>query len=316
MNEDRLVDFFRNVLPESSGEVLHWAGDDGSLHRKVHGKPVTVVDLLIENVHFSRKWSKPEQIGYKAVTVNYSDLASCGVSPSWFMLGLGVPASVDLGFLKPLYNGIYKAMTDWGGGFAGGDFSRCEQVLLSVSAGGYLIDGHNYWGRNGATPGDYLYCSGTLGLAALGLQQLMNNPLARGVAVTKQLTPPAPLPVMNMLRDYNCSVTSCADISDGLSTELNHLAVESGVDFVVERSKIPAVDCLNGLDLALYGGEDYELVFTVSEPIDTITVEKSSNIRLSLLGRVYEKSSEEPAVYLSDGSRLKSGGYDHFNSGE
>lgn len=312
MDEEQLVEFFRTALPEQFGAVLHWAGDDGSLHKSVTGRPVTVSDLMVETVHFRRDWSTPEQIGYKAVTVNYSDLASCGVEPSWFMLGLGAPAGIGLDFMRRMYRGIRRAMDLWGGGFAGGDFSRCGQLVLSVSAGGYLSQEQNYWSRSGLESGDFIYCSGIPGTSAYGLHQLVGGVETAPEAVLKHLAPDPPLAVMRALRRGRVPVNGCADISDGLSTDLHHLAVESGKIILLDTDAVPVVVHPDGFSFALYGGEDFELVFASPLQIDPGQFQRKYGIHITCIGRVADRAGRAAGVVDTCGNAIAPGGYDHF----
>lgn len=306
--EQELERFFRQVLPAATGPVLAWAGEDGALLEAAKEQRVTVLDMLVEGVHFSWQYSSPAQLARKALAVNLSDLAACGAEPVSCMLGLAVSRTFLAGGLEEFYQGLADALRKWEIAFAGGDFSLAPVTMLTVSAEGYLAAGQDFWSRSGARPGDQVYLTGTPGLAALGLDILQGKREPFPAAVERQLDPPPPLPQARWLRENRVPVTACMDNSDGLATSLHCLARESGRLFVVEQEQIPQPAVSGAEEYALGGGEDYELLFTTPLALDPQAFLETTGTILTRIGRVVNGEGVQGA----DGEPLPCCGYDHL----
>jgi thiamine-monophosphate kinase len=252
-------------------------------------KPVMVVttDMLVEGIHFDLTFSPLKHLGYKAVVVNLSDVYAMNAVPKQIVISLGLSNRFSLEAVEELYEGINLACEKYGVDLVGGDTTTSRSgLILSVTAIGYAGKKEDIVYRNSAKATDLICVSGDLGAAYLGLQLLnrekkvfLENPKVQpelsgyDYLLERQLKPEARADVIELLRKTVIKPTSMIDISDGLSSELFHICTQSKVGCQVYEDKIP-IDVKTGelaeefnlspIICALSGGEDYELLFTVS----------------------------------------------------
>lgn len=280
--EDRFVERLRRELP-AGARLLVGPGDDGAVIAGEAGPLVATTDTLVEGVDFL-PGEPAARLGRRAVSVALSDLAAMGAWPDFFLLTVGLPGSAAEDFALTLSLAAAKRGEEFGALLAGGDLSMSAQVFLTVAA----------WGRpagepitrSGARPGNVLLLSGTPGDAAAGLV------LARaraGLDPERGWTPeelpvpdetrllaayrdPEPRLALGRALSRDGIATAAIDVSDGLGADAERLALASGVRLVIERGEIPLSRSLRAfgelagrdpLDLALGGGDDYELLLTV-----------------------------------------------------
>ena len=236
---------------------------------------VVTQDALVEGVHFRLDWLSWRDLGFRAAAVNLSDLAAAGAEPLGFVLTLAAPGSTAVDDVLELYAGIAET----GVPVVGGDTTRAENVVLSVTA---LGRSERVPGRGGARPGDMLVVTGPLGAA--------------GAAYRREELPRPPLRLAEGRR-LAAHAHALLDVSDGLERDAGHLARRSGVKVVVDLDQVPLAP---GAELADLGfGEDYELLAAVEDP-DGFTV----------IGRC---EAGEPGVELRrEGEIVALGGYEHF----
>lgn len=231
-------------------------------------------DLSVEGSHFRMDWSTPEQAVEKHIVSNVSDISSMGGIPKFALFGLCVNKSWDAPTRKRIGDAMAEGFAKRGIALIGGDTVAADCGMFSTTLLG-MMDGGSPLVRSGAQVGDGVFVAGTLGKSAAGLWLLLNHPEARSeypTLVDYHLAPSI---------DECCGAKlvemgvrgACMDISDGLSSELNHLALSSGVAIEIEERRIPvdpevlrmsARYGLDPLDFALNGGEEYELLFTAS----------------------------------------------------
>jgi thiamine-monophosphate kinase len=233
-------------------------------------------DALVDGIHFRAKSDPPDSAGYKALARATSDLAAMGAEARFFLLTLALPADRTGTWLNAFLRGMSRAARELGMRLAGGDTTRSDQVSISITVIGEIGRGLAVM-RSGARPGDLIYVSGRLGRAALGLA-LME---ARGRAdklpaslLEPHLYPAIRIELGSWLARHHVA-SAMMDISDGLSTDLARLCGASGVGAQLAVERIPCVRIpaaatrvlrgkpLDPLRMALHGGEDYELLFTV-----------------------------------------------------
>jgi thiamine-monophosphate kinase len=240
-------------------------------------RQILTKDLLIEGRHFLLDYFQPEDVGYKAISVNVSDVASIGGIPQSYLLGLGLPERLaQADFVKRLYDGMIQALSDYGGQIVGGDTVGAEQLTLSVTAIATLPDGASPGQRFSAQPGDWVITTGFSGLSAVGLSILQDKTsFERGddypVSLAKHLRPKAKLTLgQGLAKQY--PRFAMTDSSDGLADAVLKIAQASGMDMELDATAIPLhpelmMYCSNDKNkarqLALYGGEDFELVACV-----------------------------------------------------
>lgn len=248
-------------------------GDDAAILRQpANHEWVVSCDSSLEGVHFRGDIHPPESIGYKSLSRAASDLAAMGARPRYFLLALALPAAKTDRWLDRFAAGMARAARELKIRLVGGDISRSPSLMISITVLGEISAGLAI-PRSGARPGDLIYVSGKLGGAQLGLELIL-----RGFAERPQfrkylqphLYPKIPLALARTLSARRIA-TAMMDISDGLSTDLARLCEASGVGARVWSAKIPKIKMpaalarlnLDPLELALHGGEDYGLLFTV-----------------------------------------------------
>ncbi len=318
----------RKQFSTSQAFVSLGIGDDAAAFKPGRGiYGLLTTDTLISGTHFSRNYSSFEQVGMKAVAVNLSDIAAMGGRPRAFLISLGIPDDMALPDLKQLYRGIAKAGRAANIALIGGN-TTCTQgpFFISITLYGEVVK-NQMIRRSGAKPGDAIYVTGTLGDAAAGLDCLKkgrairgNTALIRRHRLPKARTVEGPIIV-------RAGASSMIDLSDGLTADLNHVLIQSGVGAALDLSRIPLSPALkryakqnkvSALDFALYGGEDYELLFSVPENKEKKLKHliKTGRIQATRIGTILLKR-EGMRIRAADGSTRKivPKGYDHFSTG-
>jgi thiamine-monophosphate kinase len=233
-------------------------------------------DAFLENVHFLADVHPPDAVGYKALARATSDIAAMGAVPRFFMLSLALSATHTGAWLDALIRGMARAADEFSMALIGGDTSQNPNVVMNITVGGDVAHGHALT-RSGARSGDGIYVSGTLGAAQLGLELVLRGQFRNAKwkrLLDQHLRPKIQLKLGHWLageRRERPIASAATDTSDGLSTDLTHICQSSGVSARIFAAQIPAVKVpdrlqrlgLNSLDLALHGGEDYQLLFTV-----------------------------------------------------
>ncbi len=273
-------------------------GDDAALVSAPGGRLVVTTDLLIEGTHFRRDWSTPYDIGRKAAAQNLADVAAMGASPTVLLIGFGAPSDFPVADFDAFAIGVRAECALAGAMLVGGDLVRAPQLVVSGTALGVLGPGAPVL-RSGAKPGDRVGVIGRLGWAAAGLRLLLAGETA-GPLADAHRRPEPPYAAGPALASAGAS--SLCDVSDGLVSDLGHVAAASGVRIEL---KLAALRGLGGPgvgdDDLLNGGEDHALVFTIAAGVDTPD------------GAVIVGSVEAgaPEVWV-DGHPAKSSGHDHF----
>ena len=249
----------RYFAPLATGAEALGLKDDAALLTPPPGMQLVITaDALNAGVHFLGT-EDPALIARKALRVNLSDLAAMGAAPWRYFLTLALPAATDAAWFERFAAGLAEDQETFGIALAGGDTTATHGPLsLSITALG-LVPAGQALTRAGAQAGDYIYVSGPLGLAALGLQQLQSSPSPPPhISITAYLLPTPRIDRGIALRGI---ATACMDISDGLVQDLGHLCAASGVGAEIRAESVPRGAA--SLEQALSGGDDYELLFTL-----------------------------------------------------
>ena len=300
-------------------------GDDCALLRPRHGHEICVTtDFTLEGVHFRRDWHPPESVGHRCLARGLSDLAAMGARPLAVFLSIALPARLPRGWFDRFLRGFLELAERYRTPLAGGDTAASPTGTISadivavgeVPAGTALL-------RSGARPGDSIYVTGWLGGAAAELGQLSHNPrrfsrIGQASPEHPHLYPEPRLAVAGRLRGI---AHAAIDISDGLSTDLTHLCQESGIAAVLEEALLPmhplVLEQRDALELALHGGEDYELLFTAGP---RVRIPRAiTGVPIRRIGKVRESRAGQPTLVLTtcQGRSLPiaAAGWQHFARG-
>lgn len=287
-------------------------GDDCAVLEVATGYQLLVTtDLCIEGVHFRREWHPAHSVGHRCLARGLSDIAAMGGRPMACFLSLGLPTQLPMKWVNDFLRGLLRLARQFHVRLAGGDTSSSENITADVVVLGEIPAGEAVL-RSGARPGDGIYVTGHLGGSAAALQRLYAKE-KRSMGQSKQHFYPIPrVNVGSWLREKQLA-TAMIDLSDGLSVDLAHICRESRVLAVIEESAMPVARGAN-LDVALHGGEDYELLFTAS-PEAKLPL-KIAGVVITRIGEVRPRSSKPSLVQIRGGSGhlrpLKPGGWQHF----
>ncbi|KYK27581.1 hypothetical protein AYK20_02310 [Thermoplasmatales archaeon SG8-52-1] len=276
--------------------IIVGIGDDAAV---INTKKMLVLttDCLVEGDHFRIEWFKPEQIGMKAIEINVSDIAAMGAIPKYVLVSLAIPKNLDIKFFDGIYKGMWTVCEKYKIEIIGGNMTHCENIVISITLTGE-VEKKNLSLRSGAKPGDYIITTGHLGYGRAGLRMFQENLKGYKSVKQKYLEPKAQLKKAFKLAPF---INSMIDISDGLASEIKHICNESKCGAIIYKDKIPISDEVREIakklgedeyDYALFGGEDFELVCTVSkENIDKLNgflvgeITETKEIRLSSNGK-------------------------------
>ena len=308
LGEFGLIDHLTKNFKINQKSTLKGVGDDAAVLEFKSKCIVVTTDLLIENVHFDLSYSPLKHLGYKAIMVNLSDVYAMNAEATQVTVSVAVSNRFPLEALEELYAGMEMASKIYNVDIIGGDTtSSTTGLMISVTAIGEVAREDVVY-RNGAKPNDLLVVTGDLGGAYLGLQVLERekqvfkvNPNNQpdldvySYIIERQLKPEARKDIVKLLKDLEVKPTSMIDISDGLSSEIIHLCKQSGVGVELYENKIPLdpqviSTCeefnIDSTTIALNGGEDYELLMTISQE-DYPKIKANPN--LTVVGYMTEK---------------------------
>ena len=292
-------------------------GDDAALVRPGRGREIVLTcDWFLEGTHFFRDKHPADSVGWKCLARAVSDVAAMGGVPRCFLLSLALPKELAGGaWLDGFLGGLKRAASRFGCALAGGDTTARRGVLINVTVVGEVLR-ERAVRRTGARVGEVVYVSGRLGEAELGLRLLRSRKgrVARRDARMRKHFYPEPRVELGRWLSERRLVTGMMDLSDGLSSDLRRLCIASGVGARVDARRLPVVRSAgrDALELALHGGDDYELLFTVAKR-DVGKVPRSlGGVGITAIGEITR--GRDVAVLDEDGRRLllKAGGWDPF----
>jgi thiamine-monophosphate kinase len=322
-SEDQLIQRVRRRFAFTRDGLRVGIGDDAAVLRPSAGTEwVVTTDAFLENVHFLRRVHPASAVGYKALARATSDVAAMGARARYFFLTLGVPDACAGAWLDDFLGGMGRAARQFGLILAGGDTTKYPVVVASLTVLGEINRGKAIL-RSGAKPGDLLCVSGKLGEAELGLRLIQRkmHKKKRWLGLLKKQFYPEPRLALGEWLVAHRFATSMIDTSDGLSTDLGHICQASGVGAIVWTEKVPVVRVpaelrrlgLDSLDLALNGGEDYELLFTISRKLADRLPRKLGGVSISVIGEITR--GKEVVLLGPDGNStlLQPKGWDPFH---
>ncbi|MFT4093060.1 MAG: thiamine-phosphate kinase [Niabella sp.] len=318
LGEFGLIDHLTKNIELQNASSLLGVGDDAAVIDHFGKQTVITTDLLLEGVHFDLMYTPLKHLGYKSIVVNLSDIYAMNALPTQIVLSLGISNRISLEALDEFYEGIYAACNYYGVDLVGGDTTTSQKgFVISVTAIGEVAP-DTFVKRSTAQKGDLLCVSGDLGAAYVGLLFLEREkkiflespgvqPDLEGetYVVGRLLKPEARKDIIEFFAEKDIHPTSMMDISDGLSSEILHICKQSQLGCVVYEDKIPVAEEtrmaafkfeIDPTACALSGGEDYELLFTISQS----DYEKiADNANISIIG--YMAPAEEGSTIITKG---------------
>jgi thiamine-monophosphate kinase len=284
-------------------------------------------DTMVENVHFNRAYIRGEDIGYKAMATNISDIAAMGGRPDYATITLGLPRDTDVEFIKDIYRGLLSCAGTYGGLIVGGDLTKSAKVFITVNLTGRastdLIKLRSY-----AEPGDVVMVTGAVGGAGAALRGLKAGARpGRGMPRSLFMRYARPTPrLLEGSLAAGAGANAVQDISDGLLADLRHICRASGhgarirlddIPMFPEAAKLPGLSKASALRLALTGGEDYELIITAKPAAAAIVkakVESNTKTPVTFIGEIVAGGTDVEVVDAEGRTvRQKRTGYEHFS---
>jgi len=312
LKEKLLIERVRRAAARGSRSAGTGIGDDCAVLRVPRGDEVLVTtDFSLEGVHFRREWHPPDSVGHRCLARGLSDIAAMGGVPRAAFLSLALPPDLPQKWVDQFVGGLLKLAKRYSVPLAGGDTAQSPGgvladivVLGSAPAGKAIL-------RSGAKPGDLLYVTGTLGSSVAVLNRLRDGEKLQPKSHLKHFYPEPRIAIGQFLREKKLA-SAMIDISDGLSTDLGHICDESKTGAVVYADALPIADGLgdDNMQLALHGGEEYELLFT-ARPNRRIP-KQIAGAAITQIGEIV--GSRRMKLAQSDGRTeiLQPAGWEHF----
>lgn len=280
---EKLNEIFQTISPFAyafNSDVDSLLGDDCAIIDGA-GQNIDLFasDLMAEDIHFSRLYYTPAEIGYKSISVNVSDIAAMGGIPRYVTIALGCPKDFEI---TEFYSGVKAACQEYNLRVAGGDLSSSKNLFISVAILGSSIE--KPIKRSTARVNDHIFLTGPTGASAAGLELLQQDPSSSGPLQQSHKLPKARVDAAMVMS--RLPANSAIDVSDGLIGDLNHICTQSNLGAVIET--MPVAEGAT-LEHCMYGGEDYEIIFTHPNPELVMESFSEQNISLPIdIGRFRE----------------------------
>ncbi len=329
LGENRVVSRFRALASGTLGpNVIVGPGDDAAVLRVSDDRLLLLAcDMMVQDIHFRLDWAQPRQIGWKAMVQNLSDIAAMGGEPAAAVASLAVPGDLPEEIASGLAEGLVAAASRYHTSFVGGDLVGSPgAVVVDVAITGW-VEPANLLRRSGAKPGNALCVTNRLGAAAAGLAARQQGLEEANSSLLAEALRSHHEPIPRLVEAHTIAAshlaTAMMDLSDGLAEDLPRLCAESGVGAQLRTESVPIHRAcsylasqlgLNDLNLALTGGEDYELLFTCppeAVPELSVAVLEASGSVITVIGEIV---AEEEVILLDlDGMKQPLGrGFNHF----
>lgn len=330
LSEDELIAAISRLLSDEQPGVVIRLGDDAAVLEPAAGQQILTTDLLVEGVHFERASISPHDLGAKSVAVNVSDVAAMGGSPRAALTSIGLSSDIEVAWVMELYGGMRDACAEYALSLVGGDTNRADVVVVSVTVVGEVAPGRAVT-RSGARAGDAIVVTGSLGAAAGGFLLSRANPSKTAEALSepwgRALLDALARPVARVGEGQTLARSGAhamIDVSDGLTKDLSRLCRASGVGARLELPAVPVAEPLlagaaslgvDALQLALGGGEDYELLATLEEAdaeSAARALDERFGVTLSTVGTIIEGAGLVAVDADGKQTPLEPKGWDHF----
>jgi thiamine-monophosphate kinase len=308
-----------NSRRQSGPAIIAGIGDDCAVIRFPAGlDSLVTTDFTLENIHFRRDWHPAKAVGHRCLTRGLSDIAAMGGKPVAAFLSLALPRELSQSWVKDFTSGLLKLAGQHGVVLAGGDTAESPNwILADIIVLGAIPKGQAIL-RSSARVGDRIFVSGSLGGSAAALVELRRRSAKRlgSKSSARHFYPEPRIELGRILRERRIA-TAMIDTSDGLSTDLSHICEESRVGAQIDAARIPRARIGNParevpFDLALHGGEDYELLFTVA-PSKTVP-QQLAGVSLTEIGRIVNGRKMRLLDDSGSSCELKPRGWEHFES--
>jgi thiamine-monophosphate kinase len=322
LGEFGLIDRIRRASPGGRGVRLG-IGDDAAWLQNRSSSCLVTADMLLESIHFDLRWTSLYDLGHKSLAVNISDIAAMGGVPAYAVICLGIPATLAVEAIHEFYRGFNALARKTGIAIVGGDTSLAGSLIISVC----LIGDAPYKpvSRGGAKPNCDIYVTGTVGDAALGLKLLKTGSAdlqdPRAAYLVRRHHHPTPRTKLGLLLARRQLASAMIDVSDGLLQDLGHICEASGVAAVVWQDAVPRSGRYRAFAedsrLALFGGEDYELLFCAPRAVRPAIqrLAKQVAVPITRIGICVSGTGSEPVTVLDENGnhiQVTTGGHDHF----
>jgi thiamine-monophosphate kinase len=300
--------------------VILGPGDDCAILAASARPQLLTIDSMVEGIHFKLEWGTPAMLGARALTVNLSDIAAMGGSPTVCVINLAIRPGLDTRFFEEVYRGVAKTAAAAGVSVAGGNVTRASELAITVALLGEVETAPMR--RDSARPGDKIYVTGTVGDAALGLRILQEKLAATGSArnylVKRFLQPTAQVAAGRKLARIK-PVPAAIDISDGLWQDLGHLLERSGVGARVNSAALPVSTAYRQVcgaehQLALGGGDDYELLFCLRAPISEAELGRRLGVNVRCIGEITRDNRALLVGATGEAVAVRNSGWDQLRN--
>jgi thiamine-monophosphate kinase len=320
---DRLTEMVNSARGEQSSNLIIGIGDDTAAWQCDGSVQLATVDSLVQGVHFSFDTASWEEVGWKALAVNLSDIAAMGGQPEYALVSLGLPGSTDVEDVTSLYRGMIDMAGEFQVRIVGGNIVSAPQLVVNVTVFGSAASRDSLLTRSAARQGEKVAVTGPLGAAAAGVEMLgkgLEFAPEVSAALRRALLRPAPRVSEGRLLVEN-GVKAAIDISDGLVADLQHVCQASRVGARIEADLVPVAPAVassfgeRALELALTGGEDYELLFTASAGC-VERVSKAASCSIYVIGDVISDNEYQVKLVDAQGNpmSLSKKGWDHYGA--
>ncbi len=312
----------RNTQDGSWQQLIIGIGDDAAAWKSKDTIQLATTDSLVQDTHFDLNIITWEELGWKAIAVNLSDIAAMGGIPKYVLISLALPGELETDCIENLYKGMAQITNQFGVAIVGGNIASATKTMISVTILGNL-ESTSLLTRSAAIPGDQVAITGHVGLSAAGLKMLRQN--LKFDAETTQLLREAHFTPMPRIDEgqilLHRGVKAAIDISDGLLADLTHICKASKVSAWINQNTVPVHPAVQKnfksdyLQLALSGGEDYELLFTASSQIIN-RLKKAMPCPITVIGEITEGTPGQVILIDAEGKIIpwQKAGWEHFKS--
>lgn len=327
IGEFGLIERIAEIVEHADERVILTIGDDTAVVKATSlDYALLTTDLLVEDVHFTLATISPWQLGYKSIAVNLSDIAAMGGLPNYGVISLALSPETEVGLVEDIYRGMADISRKYELRIVGGDVTKSEKLIINVALVGE-VEEENLCRRSDAEVGDIIMVTGELGASAAGLRLVLKPDLGSKVRESAILKKAHFLPEPRIAEGRvlaSIGINAMEDISDGLASEILHICEASSVGARLYANKIPIakgvdkVAALTGesaLDIAISGGEDYELVFTAPRELagQIESAMLNNGTKATTIGEITDASHGITIIDWSGKEKmLETGGYTHF----